>query len=756
MATPIWAPGTLYSPGALVRPRAAPPVDTGQPENPGFETGDLTDWTYSTTGGVATLSVQSTRVFQGSYAAHWPGGPGTGPEGGIECVLVNDERAPVNPGQSISGHCYIMYNPSGQQPGSQGRSIIAWFDAGGNHIGTTQGDTIVGRGNNGKWRVSNVTGIAPAGAASASIGAWMTARFGDVYADAFSWNYAFAGPPPGLIYKAVQANTGTSAASEPTWPIVLGQTVVDNDVTWEAVATSRVVWEAHPILVSGTNEPNWPQEPGAAVVDNSIVWEAMSRRIEDTKAPKSTVVAIASSKVFAGDEDIVPFSATVNPLDWSTRDDAGYLPFGLNTYGANPVTAMGLYRGNLVVFNSAAFQMWQVDEDPASMALLDAVPVSCTYPRSVQAVANDLIFLNAVGVRNIGIAGASTNLQAGNFGEVVDALITPKIRAGVYDPIGLYVPARGQYWIIFGPEAFVLTINSTKRMSWSRYEFPEAITDWTLHGNALYLRTNTGKVWEVTDDAWEDDQAIQRFGDIDIMAARSGGTNIVGYWRIGPVGTWTGDPYPFGPIGTYQGFGNAPNSRLTVTETSPGSGIAARLNFDVGVNGVAAALDYMEVEDGAGRVWRLDYADGTSLGPTSRTWADHPPFSTGEFAMWEEGGTYRVRFARAGDVSFGTPFEGVMQWPFLDFGYMGSDKSLEGFDVSANAENGVDVSVCYDQRNFASRTPDYNVPGDTVPGFIVPLPVTGPSLALRLTFPGGARWEWFSANMYLQDRRTGR
>lgn len=750
MATPIWSPGTLYVPGALVRPRSAPPVDAGQPDNPGFETGDLTSWSYTTTGGSATLTVQTTRVFQGANAAWWPGGSGSGSEGGIECNLVNDERAAVKPGQRITARCYIMYNPTGQQAGSQGRCRIHWYGSGGALIGTTEGNSIVGRGNNGKWVVSTASGNAPAGAAFASIGAWMTARFGEVYADAFSWDYAFSGPSASLIYKAVQANAGSSGSAEPAWPGTLGQTVLDNEVTWEAVETSRVVWEAHPILVSGSVEPTWPTLPGANVSDNSIVWEAVSRSVDDPKRPQSTVVAIAASKIFAGDQDIMSYSATVNPLDWSSRDDAGYLPFGLNTYGANPITACGLYRGNLVVFNSAAFQMWQVDEDPANMALLDAVPISCTYPRTVQAVANDLIFLNAVGIRNIGIAGASTNLQAGNFGEVVDALVTPKIRAAEDEPFSLYIPSRGQYWVVFGADAFVLTINGTKQLSWSRYTFPEKLTDWTLHGNALYLRTETDKVWELTDDAWLDDQFIRPSWVGEVNASLNSIVRTVGF-QAPSQGAYSGAFIPTVRV-TRCVLVYAPGSPTVATHLS------VTIENNDGVGTPADTVDFVRFTDGAGNEVSTRLAGVNKIpGANSLTYEWNLTTLTDPTPIWQGGEDYRVEFFRAGDPdSGGVPFGGVVQWPFLDFGYMGVDKALEGFDVSADAPEGVDVSICYDQRDFSQRTPDYRVPGDTVPGFIVPMPVTAPSFSLRLSFPPGERWEWFSANLYLHDRGAGR
>lgn len=506
MATPVWEPGTLYSPGALVRPRSAPAVDVGQPDNAGFETGDATGWTVAEiVGGEGEFLVNTSQHLSGSYAGEWFAGPGTGSEGGTEAYIINDERAAVNPGQTILAKCYIIYNTLGHSPGSRGQVLIAWYDESSTFISYSRGNVIAGRGNNNRWVLSSVAGIAPANAAFASIGVWMTRRFGTIFVDDFSWDYAYSGPPDGLIFRATQATAGYSGNSEPEWPNGVGEEVTDNEVTWEGVLTSRVVWEAEPILVSGDTEPTFPTLVGGTVVDNTIAWKAVSRRIEDSRCPNSKVVAIAASKIFAADKDIIAFSATVNPLDWSTPDDAGYIPFGLNLYGSNPVAAMGLYRGNLVAFNSEGFQMWQVDQDPANMAILDAVPVSCTYPLSVQSLANDLVFCNSVGIRNINIAGASTNLQAGEFGEAIDPLVTAKLAAAEFEPLALYYPARGQYWLVFGEEAFVLTINGTKAQSWSRYVFPEEITDWTLHGDKLYLRTETGKVWDVSETALQDD-----------------------------------------------------------------------------------------------------------------------------------------------------------------------------------------------------------------------------------------------------------
>lgn len=479
MTVAVWQPGAFYNPGALVFPQTAPPIVTGELENPNFEEGN-TGWDKTVFSGTQWVITTGTG-YNGTGLAQYPA-PGTGTG-----YIINDTVATVTPGQSITGNA-ALYADGSPSLADLGVSVrIRWYTAANVFISEDFSPFV---GGNSTWYYVSVTGTAPANAAKARLCAFAYRNSGphNIYVDAFSWDYSIAPPPAGLIYRAVQADAGFSGNTEPTWPTVLGNTVVDNQVTWQAVLTTRVTWEASPILVSGDYEPTFPAVIGGAVADNTITWRAVSRRIEDSKCPNTIPTAIGASKVFSADDDIIAFTATINPLDWSSSDDAGYLPFGLQTYGSQPVTAMGLFRGNLVAFNATGFQMWQIDQDPANMTLLDAVPISCTYPRTVQPLSNDLIFLNAKGVRNIAIAAASTNLQANGVGEPVDPLVRAKVVADQYEPIGLYWPYTGQYWLIFGDEAFVLTINGSNKKSWSRYQFPAVITDWTLDGNDLVLR----------------------------------------------------------------------------------------------------------------------------------------------------------------------------------------------------------------------------------------------------------------------------
>lgn len=102
-----------------------------------------------------------------------------------------------------------------------------------------------------------------------------------------------------------------------------------------------------------------------------------------------------------------------------------------------------------------------------------------------------------------------------------------------------------------------------------------------------------------------------------------------------------------------------------------------------------------------------------------------------------------------------TPFESIIWWPFLDFGNFGANKMLIGFDIIADAPEGIEVSVGYNQRDRTQRTTDFEMEGDSLDGTIVPLPVNAPSFDLRITFAEDQAWEWQAANIYIQDQRLG-
>lgn len=450
MTAPKWQPGTIYPKGSVVQPATEQGALFEPLVNGDFEAGDLTGWDVTQTG-TGTASASSGRPYSGTYAGRWTGAyGGTGPNGGTFVVLLNTAKCAVVPGQQVTAKAIIAQDDTSNSA-NYGAVRLYWYTAADTLIKYDEATNIVA-GNYSYYENNGLTASAPSGAAYARMGVWLVANGeGGMLVDNCGWSTNAPPTALGLIFKAVQPDPGTSAATEPTWP-TNGLQVIDNTVTWEATTASYVEWTASPILESGATEPVWPTTIGEMVSDGTISWECIDRRIEDDKCPNSKVVAIMSSKVFAADGDIVRFSATTNPLDWSSQDDAGYLPTGLQQANADDLLVLQPYRGNLAAFNANCFQLWQTDPDPALMSLLDQMDgVGSQYTLAACGVGNDLFYLAALGVRSIGIANAAQNMQAGDVGMPIDSLTQEAIAQVAQSTdgkfISTYYPSAGQYWL---------------------------------------------------------------------------------------------------------------------------------------------------------------------------------------------------------------------------------------------------------------------------------------------------------------------
>lgn len=439
MTVATWEPGKLYINGDLARPRRQEAAGPASLADGDFET--------ATVGTVLTprWSVANDSAFTGTKSIKFQGGTSDTGE------YILPDRIACKPGESVTASC--MFNQGAASKNNAGGAVrIYWFGAGGAQVGLIEGNIIKSGG--GGYAKTAATAVAPANATHFGVGVngFHNGSGQPMWADHFVINYTPSAPVLNpLIYKAVQADPGTSAGTEPEWPTTLGVTVVDGGVTWEAIGTGYIVWRAEPNMRSGATEPTWPVTEGESVSDGTIVWEARTTRVTDPKCPNSKVVAILASKVFAADGDIIRFSATANPLDWSTPRDAGYLPSGLQQANSNDMAVLQPYRSNLCAWNASSFQMWQVDPDPEQMAILDQMDgVGSTWQHAAQAVGNDLLFLSQQGVRSVGIAIGAENLAAGDVGAPVDSLVLSTL-AGVSHAraCSTYFPGAGQYWLTF-------------------------------------------------------------------------------------------------------------------------------------------------------------------------------------------------------------------------------------------------------------------------------------------------------------------
>jgi hypothetical protein len=643
-----WKAGTTYAPGSVVVPGNNQGAFINAIPNGDFEGGSAAGgWTFTNPGGTASWAFDSTLPYQPTEDIAISN---TGSFGAGGAFATMTSYGLVTPGQSVTASAYL-------NPNNAGANLtlwlqLNWYDDTDTLISTTGDQQNEQEG--GGYRKVVINGTAPANAAHVrvAIGAGSgTSSRNAGYADLVTWNLATPAPITNFLFEAVQANPGVSGANQPTWPTILGDEIIDGTVTWEAIGTSIITWQAIPLMQSGLTAPTFPTTIGNTVHDfstyanqngyvttyPSMSWEAIDRHIIDTNCPQQIPTAVGASHVFNGDNDITNYSAAVNPIDWSSTNNAGYLPTGLNNYGDNPVAVLALYRSNLMVFNAGGYQMWQIDPDPQNMALLDAQPIGSIWPQAAQSVANDLLFLTEVGVRNLGTVGPTANMAVGNTGQPVDPLVVAQMQSGIYtgirNPLSIYYPGRGQYMLFFGNQAFVLTINGTAgTKSWSRYLLPQAITDATLNEGSLYLRTTGNLIWQLNAEATVDD------------------ANTV--------------------------------------------------------------------------------------------------------------------IASASNV----PFNGVIQWPYMDMGNLGIQKMLLGLDLVGTGN--CNVQVAYNQQDQTTfndnalfttstgvTTPYFISMTDIVPGQPIPFPINAPSFSMILTFTGSSstanNWSWDAANFYLMDESGG-
>ncbi len=312
-----------------------------------------------------------------------------------------------------------------------------------------------------------------------------------------------------------------------------GVTVLFGATTGHTLADK---WTINAYVVTGINEINYSDTFAQALYVSATYSNNKTRHhyldgnsptwIQDRSCPNGIPTLKIEGKMFSGENDSVPFSASENVRNWTLANDAGSLGTGRRQKGSETVIALGQYqKKGLVVFHIDGSQLWDVDPDPALHVYKQGlVGTQTRYPRSIAPLFSDLYYLSDAGFRSISESVLSDNKAEVDVGSPLDSEVVQDLVPGI-TPIGTFYHKGGQYWCCIGGKTYVFTSSRTAKISaWSVYQYPFSVSDVAELDGVLYLRT-ADRVLKVDDTVYRDSvetgKAIVGFADNG-----SGGTRV--------------------------------------------------------------------------------------------------------------------------------------------------------------------------------------------------------------------------------------
>lgn len=243
-----------------------------------------------------------------------------------------------------------------------------------------------------------------------------------------------------------------------------------------------------------------------------------STLITDTNCPHGESVTVAASRIFSTARQVVRFSAVNAARDWTTADDAGFLPTSLNQDTTEECTAVGTFNNALTVLFPEGAQIWDVTVDPAENAIRQRlIGTGTNLPQSLASFYRDLVFASPYGVRSLAVQESVDRIDENDVGVPVDTLVVPVQQAhgatlGADESVrvrGMWIQQLGQYWLIYessgASRVFAYSFSrSAKLQCWSEYTFPVVITGVASVGGKVYVRS-ASSLYELAPDQYTDD-----------------------------------------------------------------------------------------------------------------------------------------------------------------------------------------------------------------------------------------------------------
>jgi hypothetical protein len=209
-------------------------------------------------------------------------------------------------------------------------------------------------------------------------------------------------------------------------------------------------------------------------------------------SPGSDLLKIGG-KLAASDDvnGVVRLSSTANgPTDWTTANDAGYIPVITHASGDRHIQGLGVYDDKMAVIFSDAVQLWAMDPQPSNITLVRVINGPGTdQPRSVVNVLGDLFYFTRGGFRSMHMQTVTGQIQEqDDIGGPIDDIAIEETRPAVD---AIWSQRRGQYLGFFGTTVYAFKYSpKSKKMGWTTWEFAVEIDSVAEMEGVTYVRAN--------------------------------------------------------------------------------------------------------------------------------------------------------------------------------------------------------------------------------------------------------------------------
>jgi hypothetical protein len=179
---------------------------------------------------------------------------------------------------------------------------------------------------------------------------------------------------------------------------------------------------------------------------------------------------------------------------WNSGDGTFVLDMSTEISGADTLTAIAYFQGNLAIFSRSTVQIEYVDPDPTLNEQIQTLKnIGTLAPLSVTSFGDsDVFFLADTGVRSLKVRSATDAATLSDIGSPIDPIIIAAIKANITaakKACGEIEPVDGRFLLQIGTTTYVFSFfPDAKVAGWTTYESGIAITNFAVLEQRLYAR----------------------------------------------------------------------------------------------------------------------------------------------------------------------------------------------------------------------------------------------------------------------------